>query len=304
MLGAAFGYVARVTNAAPIRLTSAALRRRELARSFLQDDSAVLEIGPFDSPAFIKDRGDNVRYLDWFSADELFEQHKDNPKRLVSNIVEVDYVIKSHHFAGQIDDRFDMIFAAHVVEHVADMIGWLQQLESLLLPGGVVFLAVPDRRYTFDYHRRTTVVLDVIRAHEEGLTRPDKWQLADAMYHHTRVDTAAIWDGQEPPPFRPRRSLRDVLLAAHEAAKEYADTHCWVFTDQSFAELVGELNEAGLTRFNVKRMDAPAPGTNEFSVFLELPSDTASEVQPPRRSARSRLAGVRATWLSARPLRS
>ena len=250
-----------------IRLTPASKRRRQLVQSVVADAGSILEIGAMAKPTFIRDLGDDVRYLDWFSGDELRERHQNNPKRSVANIVDVDYVVKHHQFASSIPDRFDLIVAAHVVEHVADVVSWLQQLESLLAPGGTLYLAVPDRRYTFDYHRRTSNVVDIIRAHEEGLERPTKWQIADATYHYSPVDREALWDGTVPP-FRPRFSLAEALRRAERRAHEYADVHCWVFTPDSFAEVLDGLRQCGLVGLAVKRLDPPQRGTNEFSVFL------------------------------------
>jgi SAM-dependent methyltransferase len=228
----------------------------------------TLEIGAFDSPVFIRDLGDPVQYLDWFSKDELYEQHKDNPRRLLTNIVDVDYVIKDHLFARHIPERFDRIFAAHVVEHVADVVLWLQQLETLLTEGGRVHLAVPDRNYTFDYYRRTSSAIDIIRAHEDRLTRPSKWQIADSIYHHQRVELSRLWEGETPTPFQPRFSLAEALQKAERAAQEYTDVHCWVFTPDSFAQVMQQLRECGLTCFVVREIYPAVRGDNEFSVFL------------------------------------
>jgi hypothetical protein len=256
-------------NGQTVRLTRAAKARRDRALPFIPGDADILEIGAFDSPTFIRDLGDRARYLDWFSSDELYSQHKDNPRRLVSNIVDVDYVIKSHRFADQISERFDLIAAAHVIEHVADVVSWLQQLQSLLTERGNIYLSIPDRRYTFDYYRRTSPLLDIIRAYEERLERPNKWQIADSIYHHVRVDLDALWAGQPPPSFQPRFGWQDTLARAERAARTYADVHCWVFTPESFGATMTGLWDCGLIDLRVQRLFPTARGANEFAAFLE-----------------------------------
>lgn len=256
-------------NGERIRLTRTAQARRERALPLISVGAKILEIGAFDSPTFITNLGDRVKYLDWFSADELFEQHKDNPRRLVSNIVDVDYVIKNHEFADEIGERFDLIAAAHVVEHVADVVSWLQQLQTLLTERGLIYLSVPDRRYTFDFYRRTSSLLEIIRAHEERLERPSMWQIADSIYYFTRIDMAAVWSGASPPPFEPRFTWPDTIARAERAARSYADVHCWVFTPESFKDIIAGLRECGLIDLRIRHLDPPMHGTNEFAVFLE-----------------------------------
>lgn len=259
-----------MSDAAQVQLGKAAKRRREQVQAVVGGDVSVLEIGALDSPMFVEGLGDRVKHLDWFSREELHEQHKDNPRRRVTNLVNVDYVIKSHKFAPSIGERFDLIVAAHVVEHVADIVFWLQQLESLLLPGGSLYLAVPDRRYTFDYYRRTSSVIDMIRAHEACLDRPDKWQIADAIYHYSAVDRDALWDGGSPPPFAPRFSLPEALRRADKRARTYADVHCWVFTPESFAEVITQLRSSGFVNLEIARLEEPRRNTSEFTVFLSV----------------------------------
>jgi len=47
--------------------------------------------------------------------------------------------------------RFDYCLASHVIEHIPNPIAFFQSIAHLLKPGGVLSLAVPDKRYTFDF---------------------------------------------------------------------------------------------------------------------------------------------------------
>jgi SAM-dependent methyltransferase len=164
-------------------LTRAATARRKMISSYLEKvKPKVLEIGAFDNATFHSELGDDVHYLDFFSADELKEMHNGNPRRRLQHTVTVDYVVKSKHFAVEIDQKFDLIVANHVIEHILDVIFWFKQLESLLTKDGTIFLSVPDRRFTFDYFRNVSSATQMIRAHEEKLEMPDYWQLLDHFY--------------------------------------------------------------------------------------------------------------------------
>jgi SAM-dependent methyltransferase len=230
----------------------------------------ILEIGAFDNPTFRRELGDEVEYLDFFSREELIEMHRNNPRRNLPAAVAVDHVVKSSDFSTKLTPGFDLIVAHHVIEHLPDLIFWFEQIECLLASGGILFLSVPDRRYTFDFFRPVSLATQMIRAHAERLQRPDVWQLTEAFYYYMAVDLPAIWAGSAPGEFVPRFSL----AKAHEMAKEksttYTDAHCWVFTWQSFAQCIGDLHSAQSLAFSVAQLETPQPGTNEFRVLLVL----------------------------------
>ena len=58
--------------------------------------------------------------------------------------------------------------ANHFLEHCQDPIGALTHFFRVLKAGGVLYLAVPDKRQTFDHDRPTTSLEHLIRDHESG----------------------------------------------------------------------------------------------------------------------------------------
>ncbi|RXF67223.1 class I SAM-dependent methyltransferase [Hansschlegelia zhihuaiae] len=244
-------------------------RRQYLINRFGKVKPSILEVGAFDNATFRKDSGDKVRYLDFFSGPELREMHKNNPRRMPDRIVDVDFVVKSSHFAKGIREKFDLIVANHVIEHVPDAIYWLKQSHDLLRSGGLLFLAVPDRRYTFDYFRPETRATEMIRAHSDKLEKPDVWQLMDHFYYHQKVDLEAIWQGKPPKDFRPRFSLERAVKMAKEQSKVYTDAHCWVFTPASFRRCVGDLRSAGHCTLEIDAIEDTVQGSNEFWATLK-----------------------------------
>src|SRR5262249_60276142 len=42
------------------------------------------------------------------------------------------------------DDRFDLVFMSHVIEHVLDPVATVAKIRSLLKPGGVLYLETPN----------------------------------------------------------------------------------------------------------------------------------------------------------------
>jgi 2-polyprenyl-3-methyl-5-hydroxy-6-metoxy-1,4-benzoquinol methylase len=50
-------------------------------------------------------------------------------------------------FAQQTADKFEIITASHVVEHLHDPVGTLRTMKSLLAPGGLIWIGVPNAAY-------------------------------------------------------------------------------------------------------------------------------------------------------------
>jgi SAM-dependent methyltransferase len=255
-----------------VMIGAAAKERRNYVLNLGKPAGKILEIGAFDNAIFHRGLEDDVKYLDWFSKAELCEMHKNNPRRHLERAVEVDFVVKTSFFANEVAERFDLICASEVIEHIADVISWLNQLESLLTEQGRVFLVVPDRRYTFDYFRSVSEAVEMVRAYREKLTRPDVWQLASHFYYHFKVDPKELWEGKRPKKFVPRFDFATALKMAEEKSKTYTDAHCWVFTAGSFVRIIDDLRGGGFINLRISHLRPPVKGSNSFLAVLEKQS--------------------------------
>lgn len=242
--------------------------RRQYFSSLGQPFGKILELGAFGNPVFHRELGDDVKYLDWFSKQELIEMHKGCANQNFQRMVDIDFVVKDHRFSPYIKERFDLISASHVIEHIADLISWFNQLDELLADGGRICLAVPDRRYTFDYFRPETEATAVVRAYEEKLTMPSKWQIAENVYYHQKVDVNELWAGKNPNRFTPHFDLGTAIRMAEERSKVYTDTHCWVFTPSSLERLIADLNSGRYIRLHIDNIEPTRKGFNEFWAVL------------------------------------
>ena len=62
----------------------------------------------------------------------------------------------------------DFIIANHFLEHTQDPIGTIKRHLEVLRPGGIIYMAVPDKRETFDHKRPVTTLEHLYRDHDEG----------------------------------------------------------------------------------------------------------------------------------------
>lgn len=118
-----------------------------------------VEIGPLHHPKVRKCDGD-VWYADFYSTNELRERYLKNAttRPHLDEIEDVDYVIKEQDSLWDVigaDGPFDYVVAAHVIEHIANPLGWFQGLERVLTDEDLS-LVIPDRRFSFDVNRLET----------------------------------------------------------------------------------------------------------------------------------------------------
>jgi SAM-dependent methyltransferase len=83
-------------------------------------------------------------------------------------LVEIDFMDDGERLGTVPPESQDFVIANHLLEHTGDPIGTIANWLRVLRPGGVIFMAVPDKRYTFDIERDPTPVEHMIRDFEEG----------------------------------------------------------------------------------------------------------------------------------------
>lgn len=241
--------------------------RRAFIHAHVAHPKHVLEIGALNAPVF--GNSANVRYADRFSTEELAERY---PHK--SNIRNVDYVLSRTRFSELIPERFECIIANHVIEHVPDLITWFDQIGVLVESEGWAFLAIPDKRYTFNIIRPLTTFADLLDCAHRELVAPSVGQIFSHLYLHRKVETQDIWDGKPVDTASPRIDLRKAVRNALSMAEQYHSVHCHVFTFDSFLQLVDDLLRAGLVDWVVHASQTPLPGSNEFLVALRKVSSS------------------------------
>lgn len=235
----------------------------------LSPSARILEIGPLDSPTF-KRPTYNVSYVDYATREELAKKGSVNPRYRYEGLVDVDYVVRGGRYGDFIDDRFDLVVANHVFEHIADPIAWLHDLGTLLRADGYVFLSIPDRRYTFDILRREASIVDLLRAHVTKQIKPDFFNLLDHFWHTRPVKAHDVWGGAHHELLKQRRFTGEQVISTslRHSKDPYADVHCYAYSELSFRTLLGDLIELGLLGFQKFEVFPVVSGGNEFYCVL------------------------------------
>lgn len=227
-----------------------------------------LEIGPSHRPIAAKRDGFNVRILDHLDAPGLRAKYADHGVDIAA-IEEVDYVWRGETLEELVGgERFAWIIASHVIEHVPDFIGFLGSCERILAPGGVLSLAVPDKRYCFDCERENSSLARVI---DVGLAKPTNHSAGTAAEYFLKVRRKGgqiSWHEGHQGDLEPVHGLQDALAAmAMVQQGHYYDLHEWVFTCDSFRQIIRDLGDLRLIGLR-ERFFSPTQGC-EFFVTLE-----------------------------------
>jgi SAM-dependent methyltransferase len=143
-------------------------RRRQVLQRIKPSSGLCLELGPLDKPVIKKSEA-RVFYVDIASTDDLRQRYEGDGITLADKICPVDFVWNGLPLRDIIPASlvFDYVIASHVIEHTFDMIGWLQEIASVMKAGGILSLAVPDKRFTFDLERETTTLEQLLKVHFE-----------------------------------------------------------------------------------------------------------------------------------------
>ena len=142
-------------------------RRKRLASRYLSGYG--IEFGALnyalDLPPNVK-----VRYADVRTADKLAQEYSSQFKKIVTPDIVTDIETMDC-----IDDcSVDFVVANHVVEHVENPFLAFRTIHRVLRSHGIAFIALPDKRFTFDRHRPITS-LDHLK---EDYARGPEWSRA------------------------------------------------------------------------------------------------------------------------------
>ena len=234
-----------------------------------------LEIGPHDRPLVHKHEGP-VEYVDYTDTETLRAHAYAGVDP--TNIPEVDHVWATRPLIEAVGSPVSYIVASHVIEHVPDLVGWLFDLRGALVPQGILGLAVPDRRFTFDLLRPESTLGDVVEAFLLRRRTPSLRHVFDNCALGVTVDHARAWREPLAGSDLPRLVGENALQFAYDQCVEiastprYIDSHCWIFTPASFLSVLEGLTRLKLAPFAVRSFTPTRKDDIEFTAQL-TPAD-------------------------------
>lgn len=138
------------------------LNRHDLANMYLKGSG--IEIGALHSPLKVPSCA-SVKYVDRMHCADLRKQY---PELNNLKLVNVDILDDGETLSKVSNETQDFVIANHFLEHCQNPIKAVSNMSRVLKTGGILFIALPDKRYTFDIDRPVTSLEHVIMDYAEG----------------------------------------------------------------------------------------------------------------------------------------
>lgn len=244
-----------------------------------------VEIAPYFNPAVPKRAGYDVVTIDVTNAGTLRESAREDPNvpdDRIAEIEPVDFVGEASRIGGILGaaglaGKVAYIVSSHNFEHIPNPILFLRSCHAALAPGGVLSMAVPDCRSTFDHFRMPTRLADWLAAYHEDRRQPSPETLFDA------ASTKAMFvaDGEprlgcdmavdDPAGFVPERDLEAAYeeyrrLKFEKGPANYRDAHCSVLFPEALHLMLLDLRRLGLIQLEIREISE----TSGFEFFVHL----------------------------------
>ena len=141
------------------------MTREQTNLAHIRRDGLGLEIGAGCSPIAPKKQGFRVHVLDHCNKQALIEKYRPHGIA-VENIEEVDFAWDGRPYTELIGRRhvYNWMIASHVLEHTTDLIGFLNDCDSLLKKTPSFRWRFPISVHSFDHFRPITGIGRVIDA--------------------------------------------------------------------------------------------------------------------------------------------
>ncbi len=189
-----------------------------------------LEIGPLHQPLTMPPHVE-VSYVDRMLDDDLRREY---PELADWDLTPVDIVDDGELLTTIDDESQDFIVANHFLEHCENPIGTIETHLSKLKPAGILFYAVPDKRFTFDHLRPVTPLQDMVDDYEgdHEQTRRGHYDEWTRLVVNDQLGEPAEVDGRA----ESFEELAERRAREMEAAKYSIHMHVW--SQAEFLQLI------------------------------------------------------------------
>jgi SAM-dependent methyltransferase len=237
------------------------------------ESSRGIEFGPLHDP-MIDPSQSGVIYVDHANTNDLKAKYESDPNVDVREIVDVNFVYSGSNLSETIGEAnsLDYVLSSHVGEHIPDFIAWMAECRKVLNSNGIFVIILPDKRFCWDAMRPNSNASDLIQAHKRKLTRPSLGMIWQAKTKAVALGNKITWYTFSNP--TPSETYRRVInrqdlvssLWRYLIKREYLDVHCWVFSADTFREIIDSLREQKLCDFKVEAVHGPEG--NEFIAVM------------------------------------
>lgn len=200
------------------------INREIIANTFL--NGLGIEIGALHNPLQVPDNL-KVQYVDRLSRAGLYEHY---PELKQLPLVEIDIIDDGEYLNSFNENQLDFIIANHFLEHCENPILTLSNFNRTLKEGGVIYLAIPNKEFTFDKNRNCTPLSHLVSDYKNG---PEK----------SRFDHYLEWAKLVEPMFGRIYTPEEANRSALNLMKMKYSIHFHVWISVDIFELISYLKE-------------------------------------------------------------
>jgi len=89
------------------------------------------------------------------------------------------YVTDATNLFFAADETLDFVCSSHLLEHLANPLKAIVEWKRAIKEGGIIYVGVPDKRYTFDHKRDRTPLSHLIDDFEKDVAQTDTTHIAE-----------------------------------------------------------------------------------------------------------------------------
>ena len=189
-----------------------------------------IEVGAMSSPYPEFSSDTQVKYADMFSSTEL--------RNIISSlnvdgmydkkIVDTDILLKAPTYSlfDCLANKVDFIYSSNVFEHYPNPIFSLVDQLNCVVTGGIVYLVIPNKNFTYDRLRKTTDINALINKYEN---KNFKNTVEEALEVITDTDSHPVYDEYKKNPKKYSQEMIDKKEGIH---------HFYTYNMENVLELI------------------------------------------------------------------
>ncbi|MCP4663079.1 MAG: methyltransferase domain-containing protein [bacterium] len=139
-------------------------KRNRIAEEHIK--GAGIEIGALNDPVRVP-AGANVRYVDRLSVEDLRRHY---PELDAARFVDPDIITDGETLDTIEDSSQDFVIANHLLEHCQNPLSAVENMLRVLRRNGILYITIPDKRYSHDAARPVTPYEHLVKDYTEGAT--------------------------------------------------------------------------------------------------------------------------------------
>jgi len=222
------------------------INRNSISRQYLSGNG--IEIGAMEFPLRVR-KGVKVKYLDRISREKQLEIF---PNYKLNDLVKVDIIDNGELLKTIPNESQDFVIANHFIEHCENPFLTIENILRVLKHAGHVFMAIPNKDYTFDKNRKITSIKHLLKDYIEG----PEWSNYDHFYDFVKHTSHGN-----------NKSKKEIENIIYELKQRNFSIHYHVWNHQSMIDMFSYLKNEMKFPFNIELSLSPLTGSNE-SIFI------------------------------------